>query len=93
MHVWGEYWANGRDRHDYRLSPIYGVPDGLHDVTVFYGTDEIFVPDMRRLEAFLSGQKNVRFFVGEGMSHVYPLFPIPEGRAALDACIRILREV
>lgn len=82
-----KFWANGEDLKDYRLSPIYGNLSALKEVVLFAGTHEFFYPDVKKLSELLSeaGIRN-RFYVGEGLNHVYPAFPIPEA----DEAIRIM---
>ncbi len=57
---------------------------------MFVGTREIFYPDVlefyERLEAADVG---VQLIVGEGMNHVYPLYPMPEAEAALELVVRL----
>lgn len=77
-------WANGTDLKDYRLSPTFGALTGLKKVAIFVGTREILYPDIMKFADKLK-EKNIelKLFVGQGMNHVYPLFPIPEAKEAL----------
>ena len=87
------YWANGDDLRDYRLSPIYGDMEGLKDVTLFTGTHEFFYPDIVKLSKILE-KKGIRthLYVGEGLNHVYPAFPIPEADKAIQTICDIINE-
>lgn len=60
------------------------VGDGLGRLTVFAGTRDILQPDARRLQARAAGMAGteVELHELEGGIHVYPLLPIPEGKAA-----------
>jgi acetyl esterase/lipase len=87
------YWANGEDLKDYRLSPIYGELNGLKDVTMFCGTHEFFYPDIVKMHEKLK-EKGIRtrLYVGEGLNHVYPAFPIPEADKAIRQICEIIEE-
>lgn len=87
------YWANGTDLKDYRLSPIYGDVSCLKDVTLFVGTHEFFYPDVMKFSKILEEHDiPVRTFVGEGLNHVYPAFPIPEAAEAIAHMCEIINE-
>ena len=92
LRVDAAYWANGKNLKDYRLSPIYGDLSVLKDVTVFCGTHEIFYPDMLRFMDKLKENKvKHKLYVGEGLNHVYPAFPIPEADEAIEKIARIIK--
>ena len=91
LSVNARFWANGNKLSDYRLSPIYGDVSCLKDVTIFVGTHEFFYPDIMKFAKKLeeNGVRN-RLYVGEGLNHVYPVFPIPEARQAIKTISRII---
>ncbi len=80
-------WADGLDMHDWRVSPIFGDLKGLRHVTMFVGTEEIFYPDVTKCFGLLDADPSNGLIVGEEMNHVYPLFPIPEAKPAVDKII------
>ena len=84
-------WIGDLDVHDWRVSPICGDLKGLRHVTVFVGTDEILYPDITKFFGLLDADPSNELIVGEEMNHVYPLFPIPEARPAVDKIIRLIR--
>lgn len=86
----GKRWAGDVDVHDWRVSPIYGDLKGIRHVTVFAGTDGILYPDIVKCFNLLDPDPSNELVVGEGMNHVYPLFPILE---ALSADSKIYRAV
>ena len=87
------YWANGTDLHDYRLSPIYGDVDRLKDVYLFVGTHEIFYPDIVKFSHLLEEHHIThRLFIGDGLNHVYPAYPIPEAKEAIEQICKIIKE-
>jgi acetyl esterase/lipase len=55
------------------------------DVTLFTGTHEFFYPDIIRFSHKLD-EANIknRVLVGEGLNHVYPIIPSPEGETAIN---------
>ncbi|HTY26769.1 MAG TPA: alpha/beta hydrolase [Mycobacterium sp.] len=68
---------------DPRVSPLAAPLAGLAPVTVFSGTRDILNPDARLFtDKAREAGVDVDYVQGDGMIHVYPLLPIPEGRAA-----------
>ena len=86
-----KFWANGTDLKDPRLSPIYGDLNGLKDVTMFCGTHEFFYPDIVKMHEKLKAKGiPTSLYVGEGLNHVYPAFPIPEANEAIAKMCEII---
>lgn len=89
--IWGAAWANGANLKDYRVSPLYGQVQGLAPTYIFIGTREALYPDAIEFIGKLSQEGVfVRGFVGQGMNHVYPIYPIPEARKALKQISNII---
>lgn len=87
----GKCWAGGQDLKDCRLSPIYGTLESLDNVYLFVGTREIFYPDVVRFHGMLEeAGKDATLYIGEGLNHVYPVYPIPEARKTIDEVCRII---
>ena len=86
-----EQWKGGLDVHDWHISPIYGNLKGIRNVTVFVGTDGIFYPDITKFFGMLDEDPSNELIIGEEMNHVYPLFPIPEAKPAVDKIIRTIQ--
>ena len=79
----GKSWAGNLDTKDYRVSPLYGDNTGLAKTLIFAGSNEIFCRDIEKyVENLKKSDVDVRFIKGEGMFHIYPLFPIPEAKEA-----------
>ena len=79
----GEAWAGNEGTKYYKVSPLYGNNEGLANVLVFSGTNEIFYKDIEKyVENLKKDNVNFKFIVGEGLFHIYPLFPIPEAKSA-----------
>ena len=88
----GKYWAGDLDLQDYRISPIFGDFSALQNVHLFVGTREIFYPDVTEFARLLEEQGiQSELYVGEGMNHVYPFYPIPEAREAVRQVYQIIR--
>ncbi len=85
-----KHWAGDKDIHDWQISPIYGDLTGLRNVTVFLGTDGILYPDGIKMFNKLDRDISNELIVGEGMNHVYPLYPIEE---AVSACHKVFHIV
>lgn len=89
----GKCWAGDLDLTDYRVSPIYGDVSALRNVYLFVGTREIFYPDVTKFYSMLQEQGVVsELIVGEGMNHVYPVYPIPEANEAFEQVCNIVEE-
>ena len=89
----GRCWAGDLDIQDWRISPIFGDLSCLDQVYLFVGTREIFYPDVVRFHDLLKAQGSVtELYVGEGMNHVYPLYPIPEADDAMNIICSIMRQ-
>ena len=81
----GKTWAGNMDTKDYRVSPIFGDNTGLADCLIFAGENEIFYKDIIKYDENLkSDGVNVKLITGQGMFHIYPLFPIPEAKKAFE---------
>jgi len=90
--VFVEHWRGGLPVHDPRVSPLAGDLRGLGPLTVFSGTRDVLHPDTRLLVAKARGAGvDVDDHWGEGLLHVYPLLPTPEGRAARAVLLDRLR--
>lgn len=79
----GKSWAGEWDTKDYRVSPLYGDNKGLPRTLIFAGTGEIFYKDIKRhVENLKNDGVDVKFITGDGLFHIYPMFPSPEARNA-----------
>ncbi|MBQ7923633.1 MAG: alpha/beta hydrolase [Clostridia bacterium] len=87
----GKCWAGDLELTDYRVSPVFGDISVLQNVYLFVGTREIFFPDVTEFYSMLQKQGVVsELYIGEGMNHVYPLYPIPEADEALEQICKII---
>ena len=74
-----------RDSKDYRVSATYGDNSGLPRTLIFVGTNEIFYKDIEMyVEKLKRDNVDVKFIEGNGLFHIYPLFPIPEAKNAYN---------
>ena len=88
----GKCWAGELDLKDYKVSPIFGDISCLQNVYLFVGTREIFYPDVTDFYGMLQKLNvNTELVIGEGLNHVYPLYPIPEANDAFDQVCEIIR--
>lgn len=86
-----DLWRDGLRLDEPIVSPLFGQMAGLGPLSVFAGTRDITHPDCELLvsKARAAGV-DTEFHQAPGMVHVYPLLPIPEGRAARRAMAEIL---
>lgn len=80
----GKAWAEKCGVDDPRVSPIGGALSTLQNVTVFVGERELLYPDIMR---FCAAVPNCETVVGKGLHHVYPLYPIPEAKRAMNTIV------
>ena len=73
------------------VSPIFGDFTGIDNLNVYFGTNEILKPDALFLkERYEKTGKAGHFHEYEGMFHTFPLFPIPQGFAAVKEIVRLI---
>ena len=86
-----QVWAGDEPLEDWHISPINGNLSQLKNVHLFVGTREMFYPDVTLLyqklqelgvESYLS--------VGEGMNHVFQVYPTPEGKKSISEIADLL---
>ncbi|WP_308379524.1 alpha/beta hydrolase [Streptomyces sp. ISL-43] len=87
----GRLYAGNLAVDDPRVSPLHGSFAGLAPLTVFTGTRDVLTTDSRELlrRARAAGAE-VEFHEEPGLPHVYPLLPVPEGRAARDRIVELI---
>jgi acetyl esterase/lipase len=89
--VYIEHWRGELPVTDPLVSPLFGSLAGLGPVTMFSGTRDILNPDARLLvEKARAAGLELEYREGEGLVHVYPLTPTPEGREARALIVRQL---
>ncbi len=87
----GKSWAGDLNAQDYRVSPLFGDNVGLPDTLIFAGENEIFYQDIvKYVENLKSDGVDVKLVTGNGLFHIYPLFPTPE---AIEAFKEIKKEI
>ncbi|MCF6508283.1 alpha/beta hydrolase [Blastococcus sp. MG754426] len=86
-----ELWRGGLPLTDPLVSPLFGELAGLGPLTVFSGTRDITSPDTRLLvERARAAGVPVDHHEEEGLVHVHPLLPVPEGRRARRVVTAVL---
>ncbi|WP_407424583.1 alpha/beta hydrolase [Methanobrevibacter sp.] len=88
----GETWAGNLDPKDYKVSPMFGEVAGLPKTTLFVGTHEIFYPDVVEFHNKLKDNGvDAELNVGEGMTHVYAIYPlVPESKEAFKHIVEVI---
>ena len=86
----GKRWAGELNTDDYRVSPLFGDTEGLPRTLIFAGGSEIFYKDIKLFyEKIVDSGVDASLIVGNGLFHIYPMFPSPEAR---DAFKKIKKE-
>lgn len=93
LHHVAEVWADGTPLTDPMISPLFGEYDGLPPVDIWIGTRDITLPDTRILRDRLAEHGMVSYHEEPGAIHVFPLLPVPEGRAARPVLIEQIRRL
>jgi monoterpene epsilon-lactone hydrolase len=79
---------------DPSVSPLFGDFSKVPPMLVLVGTDEVLHDDATRLaERAAAAGADVRLLVGEGQTHIWPLFAtmLPEGQAAIEDIAEFVR--
>lgn len=88
----GKAWAKELDTKDPLVSPLFGDVTGFPPTLIYVGTREILLYDVKAFyEKLTSSGADAKLIVGEGMNHVYPIYPIPEAEAALGETVDFIR--
>lgn len=87
----GKLYAGDTDPNNYMLSPINGDFEGLGKISVFIGTNDILMPDARKLKRITKEKGiNINYYEYDDMVHVWMLFNLPESKKAIDQIARLL---
>lgn len=86
------YLSGGGDPRDPRASPVHADFTGLPPLLIEVGTREILLDDARRVaERARKAGVAVELFVGEGLTHVWPLHPqLPEAAESVERMARFV---
>ncbi len=84
----GKEYAGDIDETHFLVSPIYGAIKRVAPTTVLIGSEEIFLPDCRKLKVRAESEPmvfNYREF--KGMVHNWMFLPIPDAKKAFEMII------
>lgn len=92
LRVMGKSWAGDLDLKDYKVSPLFGDISKLPKTTLFVGTHEILYSDILKFYNKLTDNGiDVELNIGEGMNHVYPIYPlVPESKEAFNHIVDVI---
>lgn len=89
----GMQYSNGDNMNHYLLSPINGELKDIPETIVFYGTEELFYPDCKRLKSMIASDKqNIIFKEYRKMQHDWAIFPIPESKQVVNEICEFIKE-
>jgi epsilon-lactone hydrolase len=87
----GRVYRGDLPASDPRVSPLQGDLRELPPITAFTSGRDLLAPDSRRLAERCAAAGTACELVDHpGLPHVYPLLPIPEGRAARERILATL---
>jgi len=76
LKIAGKNYAGNLGVTDYRVSPIYGEFSNLGRISIFVGTNEIFIADTRKLKHFMEERHiSINYFEYPGMFHDWVIVP------------------
>jgi epsilon-lactone hydrolase len=92
---WGKWWAGATDMRAPLLSPLYGDLRGLPPIQIYIGTDDILLPDARRLrDRVLSAGGQITFRETPGAIHVFVGAPFtPEAQTVFREIRKTLNPI
>jgi acetyl esterase/lipase len=92
LRVMGKAWAKDVPLTDPRVSPLFGPVAKLAPITLFVGTHELFLADVRLFyQRCIEEGKDIIYVEKEKMNHDYPLFPIKEGKEAVKIISSVIQ--
>ena len=90
----GRYWAGELDVKDPRVSPLYGDMHGLPPTDLYSGTYDVLYPDVvKTAQKLQEAGVDARLHIAEKFGHVYPLYPVHEGKKARREISRIINSL
>lgn len=89
----GIAWAGGDKLSLPQISPTNGDLKGLPPIDIYIGTYEVLYKQCVEVAKKLkkAGNKGT-IHIGEKMSHIYPILPIPEGEKAIEEIIDFIEK-
>ncbi|WP_342575821.1 alpha/beta hydrolase [Solibacillus sp. FSL K6-1781] len=88
----GRLWADGLELTDYKISPVHGELIDIGLITAFVGTGELLLVDANMLLDKVKEQGiAIQYYEYPKMNHVFPVFPIPEAKKAMNQLLKIIK--
>lgn len=89
----GIAWAGDDDFALPQISPTNGDLRDLPSIKIYIGTYEVLYKQCIEVYKKIKEAGNdVNIHVGENLCHLYPLFPTPEGKAAIEDIIKFIEK-
>nr|WP_263313478.1 alpha/beta hydrolase [Mammaliicoccus sp. Marseille-Q6498] len=89
----GDLWSGHTDKKHHLLSPTYGDLQDLPPMTIFVGTREILLPDIRLFNKKLqSFNNNIAYHEFMNQNHVFPIYPINEAKEAKNIIYKTIKK-
>lgn len=86
LRAFGLAWAGSAAPDDFRVSPVHADLSDFPPIDLYVGDRDITVADCRLLRDKLPAG-HLSYCEKRGAVHVYPLLPVPEGRAAREQIV------
>ena len=89
----GHAWAGDLDEKNPIVSPLYGDMHGLPPTDIYSGTYDVLYTDILKTEQKLrESGVDVELHIAPKFGHVYPLYPVPQGKKARREISRYLQQ-
>ncbi|MBN2892224.1 MAG: alpha/beta hydrolase [Bacteroidales bacterium] len=82
----GNIYSGGENPKNHLISPIFGEMNNLGNILLFFGTNEVFYPDCKKLIDISESSTGTQidYVVGEGMMHDWIVFPSEEANQTIE---------
>lgn len=90
----GHAWAGDLDEKDPKVSPLYGDLHGLPPTDLYSGTYDVLYTDIiKTAQKLREAGVDAELHTADKFGHVYPLYPVPQGKKARREISRIISSV
>ena len=90
----GHAWAGDLDEKDSKVSPLYGDMHGLPPTDIYSGTYDVLYTDIiKAYRKLRESGVDAELHTAEKFGHVYPLYPVREGKKARREIGRIISSI
>lgn len=88
----GKWYFSEKGSKYYLASPIYGDFNGLGEISLFTGTNDVLYPDAKKFKE-MAEKKGIKinYYEYSSMIHIWPLLIFPESKKARKQIVEIIK--